>query len=84
MNQIADTAVISHLSDIETSSRGSRLIVGDNVMIDAFVKIKFTGGSGDVVIGKGSFINSGCVLYSGNGIQIGCDVLIAANCTLPR
>ena len=82
MNQIADTAVISHLSDIETSSRGSRLIVGDNVMIDAFVKIKFTGGSGDVVIGKGSFINSGCVLYSGNGIQIGCDVLIAANCTI--
>jgi virginiamycin A acetyltransferase len=51
-------------------------------MIDSFVKIKPAGGSGDIVIGKSCYINSGCVLYSGNGIKIGNDVLIAANCTL--
>jgi virginiamycin A acetyltransferase len=50
-------------------------------MIDAFVKIKPVGGSGDVVIGADSTVNSGCVLYSGNGIRIGTGVAIAANCT---
>ena len=82
MNQVAGTANISRLADIEVSSRGSKLVVGENVMIDAFVKIKFTGGNGDVIVGDGSYINSGCVLYSGNGITIGKDVLIAANCTI--
>jgi len=82
MNQISDTAVISNLCDIEVSTRGSELIVGEKVMIDSFVKIKFTGGTGNITIGDGSYINSGCVLYSGNGITIGKDVLIAANCTL--
>ena len=81
MNQVSDKATISKLADIEVSSRGSKLVVADNVMIDAFVKIKFTGGEGDIIIGEGSYINSGCVLYSGNGIVIGKDVLIAANCT---
>ena len=52
------------------------------MVIDAFVKIKPSGGSGDVVIGRGTVINSGCVLYTGNGIRIGRNVLIAANCTL--
>ena len=52
------------------------------MVIDAFVKIKPAGGSGDVVIGRGTVINSGCVLYTGNGIRIGRNVLIAANCTL--
>ena len=51
------------------------------MVIDAFVKIKPAGGSGDLVIGRGSVINSGCVLYTGNGIRIGCNVLVAANCT---
>jgi virginiamycin A acetyltransferase len=81
MNIISPKAKISKLSDIEESSRGSRLIIADGVMIDAFVKIKFTGGQGDIEIGANSFINSGCVLYSGNGIKIGSNVLIAANCT---
>lgn len=81
MNQISEKANISKLADIEASVKGSRLVVEDNVMIDAFVKIKFTGGSGDIIIGEGTYINSGCVLYSGNGISIGKDVLIAANCT---
>ena len=82
MNTISPSALISKLSDIEESSRGSKLIIGNNVMIDSFVKIKFAGGSGDLSIGENSFINSGTVLYSGNGIQIGKNVLVAANCTL--
>lgn len=82
MNTIADTATISNQADIEVSARGSNLTIGEKVVIDSFVKIKFTGGEGDVVIGPGTYINSGCVLYSGNGIQIGKDVLIAANCTI--
>lgn len=81
MNQISDKATISSLADIEVSVKGSKLIVANKVVIDAFVKIKFTGGMGDIIIGAGSYINSGCVLYSGNGILIGEDVLVAANCT---
>ncbi len=79
---IAATARISPLADIEDSVRGSRIVVEDDVVIDAFVKLKASGGSGDVVIGRGTVINSGCVLYTGNGITIGRNVLIAANCTL--
>jgi acetyltransferase-like isoleucine patch superfamily enzyme len=48
-------------------------------VIDSFVKIKPTGGSGDLVIGSRSVVNSGCVLYTGNGIRIGNHVAIAAN-----
>ena len=55
--------------------------MGAGAVIDAFVKIKFAGGSGDVVIGEGSQLNSGCVLYSGNGITLGQGVRVAANCT---
>lgn len=82
MNIISDKARISKFCDIEESSRGSKLTIADNVMIDSFVKIKFTGGEGDIEIGENSYINSGCVLYSGNGIKIGRHVLIASNCTL--
>jgi virginiamycin A acetyltransferase len=76
------TAHISPLADIELSVRGSRYVVGARTMIDAFVKIKPAGGSGDVVIGEDCAINSGTVIYSGNGVTIGNAVLIAANCTL--
>jgi acetyltransferase-like isoleucine patch superfamily enzyme len=79
---ISPTAKISKLADIEDSTRGTRIVIEDGVMIDAFVKIKPAGGSGDVIIGAGSYINSGCVLYTGHGIRIGNNVLIAANCTL--
>ena len=75
-------ARISPLADIEDSTRGTRIVVAAGAVIDAFVKVKPAGGSGDVVIGPGSVINSGCVLYTGHGIAIGADVLIAANCTL--
>ena len=79
---VAPGARISPLADIEDSTRGSRIVIEDGAVIDAFVKIKPAGGSGDVVIGANSYINSGCVLYTGNGIRIGANVLIAANCTL--
>jgi hypothetical protein len=52
------------------------------VVIDAFVKIKPTEGSGDVIIGRGTIINSGCVLYTGHGMRIGHHVLVAANCRI--
>jgi acetyltransferase-like isoleucine patch superfamily enzyme len=49
-------------------------------MIDSFVKVKPAGGTGDVVIGENSYVNSGCVIYTGNGVTIGNNVAIAANC----
>lgn len=79
---ISDTAKISSLADIEDSVNGSRIMIEDGVNIDSFVKIKPAGGVGDIRIGKNCFINSGVVIYSGNGVEIGEDVLIAANCTL--
>lgn len=81
MIEIASTAKVSPLSDIEDSVRGTRIIVGPGVTIDSFVKIKPAGGAGDVVIGEGSVLNSGCVLYTGNGIRLGKHVAVAANCT---
>lgn len=81
MIEIHPTARISKLADIEDSVRGTRIVIGENVVIDSFVKIKPAGGAGDVHIGAGSIVNSGCVLYTGNGIRIGRDVAIAANCT---
>ena len=79
---IDPTAIISKLADIEPSVRGSRMEIGARSVIDSFVKIKPAGGSGHVIIGSESIINSGCVLYTGNGIIIGNQVAIAANCTL--
>jgi virginiamycin A acetyltransferase len=76
------SARISALADIETSARGSCLTIGPGVVIDSFVKVKWAGGTADIVIGEGSYINSGTVIYSGNGVVIGRHVLIAANCVL--
>jgi virginiamycin A acetyltransferase len=75
-------ARISRLADIEESTRGTRFVIGAGSVIDSFVKVKPAGGIGDIVIGERVTINSGCVLYSGNGIVIGNDVAIAANCVL--
>ena len=77
-----ESAQVSQLADIDTSSRGTRICVGRDSMIDSFVRIKCAGGTADVVIGERCFVNSGTVMYSGNGIRIGSDVLIAANCTI--
>lgn len=82
MLEISPTAKISRLADIEDSVRGSRIVIGDGVMIDSFVKIKPVGGSGDIFIGENSYINSGTVIYSGNGVRLGKGVLVAANCTI--
>jgi acetyltransferase-like isoleucine patch superfamily enzyme len=79
MHDISALAKISDKADIEDSVRGSTLWVGDHSTIDAFVKIKFTGGMGDIRIGRYCHLNSGIVMYSGNGIVMGDDVLVAAN-----
>lgn len=81
MIKIAENAKVSALADIEDSVRGSLIEIGEFSVIDSFVKIKPAGGSGDLIIGQRSVINSGCVLYTGAGIRIGNDVAIAANCT---
>ena len=82
MLRISPTARVSHLADIEESTRGTLIEIGPNCVIDSFVKIKPVGGDGEIVIGSSSFINSGTVIYSGGGVRIGSNVLIAANCTL--
>jgi len=79
---ISKDARVSALADIEESVRGTRIVVEAGVVIDSFVKVKPAGGSGDVLIGKNSYINSGTVIYTGNGVRIGQNVLIAANCTI--
>jgi acetyltransferase-like isoleucine patch superfamily enzyme len=79
--EIASSARVSHLAEIEDSTRGTRIVVGEGSVIDSFVKIKPVGGNGDLVIGARTFINSCCVIYTGNGVSIGNDVAIAANCT---
>lgn len=82
MLNIDPTAKVSPLADIEVSVRGTPISIGARTMVDAFVKIKPAGGSGAVSIGADCAINSGTVMYTGNGIAIGDAVLIAANCTL--
>jgi len=82
MIQIHPSAKISNLADIEDSTRNTRIVVGAHSTIDSFVKIKPAGGSGDLILGEHVTINSGCVLYTGNGIFIGNHVAIAANCTI--
>ena len=82
MLKISPNARISPLADIEDSVRGSKITIEDGVVIDSFVKIKPAGGNGDIVIGKNCSINSGVVIYVGNGVEIGANVAIGANTTL--
>ncbi len=81
MIDLHTTARISQYADIEASIRGTRILIGAHSVIDSFVKIKPAGGNGDLVIGEYTIINSGSVLYTGNGIRIGNHVAVAANCT---
>lgn len=74
------TARVSQLADIEDSKRGTRIVIGADSVVDSFVKIKPTGGVGDVILGMRVTVNSGCVIYTGNGLTIGDDVAVAANC----
>lgn len=79
-SEIHATARVSPLADIEESVRGTRFVVGADCVIDSFVKVKPTGGMGHVILGSRVTINSGCVIYTGNGLTVGDDVSIAANC----
>lgn len=79
-NTVHPSARVSPRADIEESVRGTRFVVGEDSIVDSFVKVKPTGGNGDVIVGARVTINSGCVIYSGNGITIGNDVAVAANC----
>jgi acetyltransferase-like isoleucine patch superfamily enzyme len=81
MIELHPKASVSVLADIEDSVRGSLIKIGEYSTLDSFVKIKPAGGNGQLIIGAYTVINSGCVFYSGNGINIGNHVLIAANCT---
>lgn len=78
---IDSTAKVSALADIEDSVRGTRIVIGAHSVVDSFVKIKPAGGAGDVTIGQHCYINSGTVIYTGNGLTLGNGVLVAANCT---
>ena len=82
MNYLSASAKVSRLADIETPVCGSKFLIDERSFIDLFVNIKFVGGSGDVIVGTNSHVNAGCVIYSGNGVSIGNDVLIAVNCNL--
>ncbi|PVB62262.1 acyltransferase [Labrenzia sp. 011] len=79
--EIDPTARISKLADIEDSVRGTLIRIGAGSIVDSFVKFKPAGGSGNVEIGDNVTLNSGCVIYTGNGLRIGNNVAIAANCT---
>ena len=79
---VAEDARVSPLADIEESVRGTRIEIGAGCVVDSFVKIKPAGGSGDFVMGARCHLNSGVVVYTGHGVTLGDDVLIAANCTL--
>lgn len=81
MIEIHPEARVSPLADIEDSVRGTLIRIGPSSVIDSFVKVKPAGGSGDLLIGSHVTVNSGCVFYTGNGITIGDEVAIAANCT---
>ena len=82
MNSIDPTAQISKYARLDVSTKGTQLFVGAYSVIDDFVKIKQVGGAGDVIIGEYVYVNSGTIMYSGNGIKIGNSVLIGPNCSI--
>ena len=75
----ANGVQISPLADLEVSTRGSEIKIGEKTRIDAFVKIKAAGGLGNITIGSNCVINSNSTLYIGNGIKIGDDSMIGSN-----
>jgi virginiamycin A acetyltransferase len=79
---ICSTAQVSEHALIDVSSRGTDTFIDEGAVVDAWVRIKHVGGVGHVRIGCNSYLNSGTVIYSGNGVSIGKDVLIGPNCSL--
>ena len=73
------SARLSQLADLEELIRESRLRVGKNSVIDPFAKIKFIGGIGDITLGDNCYVNSGSMIYSGDGVSIGDNSLISPN-----
>lgn len=79
---IHETAWVSEDARIFPSVRGTRVVIGAHSNVFEFAVIRCVGGSGDIVIGERVNINPHCVLYSGNGITIGNDTLIAAGTSI--
>lgn len=76
------TVQIGNLASIEISTQGTDTFIGQHSVIDDFVKIKHVGGNGNITIGEFVYINSGTVIYSGNGVTIGNNVLIGPGCNI--
>lgn len=74
---VAPSAWISPDARIFPSVRGTRMVIGCDSKIFEFVVIRAVGGMGDVIIGERCMINPHSVLYSGNGIVLGNDILFA-------
>ena len=75
--QIHPDAVVSADARILPSTRGTRIVIRAGARVEAFAMIRCVGGRGDVDVGENSYVNPYCVLYSGNGIRIGRDALLA-------
>ena len=80
--RIDPTSWVSEDARIFPSTRGTRIVIGGDCRIFEFVVIRCVGGTGDIVIGERVNINPHCVLYSGAGITIGNDTLIAAGTSI--
>lgn len=81
-NIFHSTVQVGPFTSIEVSTRGTDTIIGQHCVIDDFVKIKHVGGTGSIELGEYVYVNSGTVIYSGNGVKIGNNVLIGPNCSL--
>ena len=81
-NYFHESVKIGSIVSIDISTRGTNTYMGKGCVVDDFVKIKHVGGTEDIVIGEYCYINSGCVFYSGHGINIGNNVLIGPNCNI--
>jgi virginiamycin A acetyltransferase len=81
-NYFHESVKIGSIVSIDISTRGTNTFIGQGSVIDDFVKIKHVGGIKDIIIGDYCYINSGCVFYSGHGINIGNNVLIGPNCNI--
>jgi virginiamycin A acetyltransferase len=79
--QIAESARISTLVDIEDCFPSFCTVVGHHSFIGSLVKSKPVGGSRDLIIEDHVFNNSGCMLCKGNRTRIGINVAVAANRT---
>jgi virginiamycin A acetyltransferase len=75
--ELGKDVIVAPTALIHPSQRGTRISIGDGCEIYDYVVIRCVGGDGDVVLGSFCYINPGCVLYSGNGIQFGNYVLLA-------